>query len=106
MMTADERKQLDQNTVMTTEIHSTVTDLRAAIIGNPELGHIGLVGQVKTVNDRQEKHEIDDTKQFQEIRDTAKAIGDKLTKIMYASIGAVAAVKVIGWGWEAFHALK
>ena len=103
MMTLDERRQLDSNTVMTQEIHATVAELRTAIIGNKDLGHVGLVGQVKRAHERMDSHEEEDRKQFQEVRETAKAIGDKLTKIIYGFAGFMVALKIGGLILDAIH---
>ena len=96
MMTADERGQLDENSRMTREIH-------VAIIGNPQMGHIGLVGQMRRAHERMDEHELDDRKQFQEGRETTKAIGDKLTKIIYGFAGFMVALKIGGLIFDAIH---
>lgn len=99
MMTADERAQLDENSRMTKQILE-------AVVGSPEFGHVGLVGQVKRAHERMDEHEKVDLLEFAAVRADTRKVGDKVTKVLYAFAGAMAVLKIGGAIWDAVHAIK
>lgn len=95
MMTIEERLQLDENCRLTRKIHE-------AIVGDDALGQSGLVGQVRRAHERMDQHETDDRRQFDQVKDDTRKLGDKISRIIYLFAGVVAAVKVAGWLIEVF----
>lgn len=87
VMTEDEKKQLDRNTEMTVEIHS-------AVVGNANLGHVGLVGQVKRAHERLDEHEVEDRDSFNAVKEAIGKIDSKVSKIFAGLAGIMVALKI------------
>ena len=94
MMSESEKKQLDENCLLTREIYK-------AVVGDPTMGRAGIVSSLKKAHERMDDHEKEDRIAFEDVRTSIRTVGDKVTKILYCFGGAMAAVKLGGWIYDA-----